>query len=92
MGTPGTLDMADVEKLARRRHIDLWHKPVSVRAVCDGVNAELRRDPGSPPPEELWAGILDMVLVHLRADPGYYAGEHRDRSDELKPLGDRPDW
>jgi hypothetical protein len=99
MASPRTLTAADVERVAKRHHVDLWHEHFALDEFRAGVNAEIQRSGGPPVTEEQCSKIARTVLENLRKAPHYYhqevEREHpRDEGypTEFGPLGNRPDW
>jgi len=99
MAVAKTLSAADVERVARLHHVDLWHEHFALDEFQAGVNAEIERSGGPPVTEEQCSKIARTVLENLRKAPHYYhqevEREHpRDEGypTEFGPLGNRPDW
>jgi hypothetical protein len=95
-----TLSASDVERVAKRHHIDLWHENFALDEFRAGMNAEIERRGGPPVTEEQCSQIARTVLENLRKVPQYYHPEvekirakARDGfPTEFGPAGDRPDW
>jgi hypothetical protein len=99
MAVAKTLSTADVERVARLHHVDLWHENFALDEFRAGVNAEIERSGGAPVTEEQCSKIARTVLENLRRAPHYYhQGVEKAHTESDGPptapgaLGDRPDW